>query len=185
MTIPLRTLDDGTLVEAIPDIGHVVQLSDNTLGKVVAASPDDKTVTIDTNHEFAGRDLRFEVTVVAIEDEETRSWSGVSVETISAGDGKTYPSRGDRIAVHYVGTLASTGKVFDNSHSRGPLKFIVGAGRVIRGWDEGFLKISLGERAKMYIASDFAYADKAAGPIPPNSNLVFEVELVEINGKTA
>lgn len=85
--------------------------------------------------------------------------------------------------MHYVGTLASNGKKFDASRDRGrPFSFNIGTGRVIRGWDEGVMQISLGEIAVLHITSDYGYGSAGAGGvIPPNADLDFEVELLAIN----
>jgi FK506-binding protein 1 len=84
--------------------------------------------------------------------------------------------------MHYIGTLASDGTKFDASRDRGrPFKFVIGTGRVIKGWDEGVMKMSLGEKAVLRITSDYGYgAAGAAGVIPPNADLVFEVDLLSI-----
>eukprot|EP00591_Stephanopyxis_turris_P002807 CAMPEP_0195524142 /NCGR_PEP_ID=MMETSP0794_2-20130614/23820_1 /TAXON_ID=515487 /ORGANISM="Stephanopyxis turris, Strain CCMP 815" /LENGTH=85 /DNA_ID=CAMNT_0040654305 /DNA_START=151 /DNA_END=408 /DNA_ORIENTATION=- len=85
--------------------------------------------------------------------------------------------------MHYVGTLASNGTKFDASHDRGrPFQFTIGIGKVIRGWDEGVMQMSLGEKSKLNISSDYGYGARGAGGvIPPNADLVFEVELLKIN----
>lgn len=85
--------------------------------------------------------------------------------------------------MHYTGTLKSNGKKFDSSVDRGqPFQFKIGVGQVIRGWDEGVMKMSLGEKAVLTISSDFGYGARGAGGvIPPNADLVFEVELLKIN----
>ncbi|TDH10256.1 hypothetical protein EPR50_G00073050 [Perca flavescens] len=68
---------------------------------------------------------------------------GVEIETITPGDGRTFPKKGQRVVVHYVGTLAD-GKVFDSSRSRGkPFKFKIGHQEVIRGWEEGVAQMSV------------------------------------------
>eukprot|EP00913_Durusdinium_trenchii_P029169 g27345.t1 len=91
-----------------------------------------------------------------------------------------------REPMHYVGTF-KTGEVFDSSRKAGqPIGFQVGLGQVIRGWDEGVMQMSLGEKARLDITSDFAYGRQGAGDvIPPNTDLVFEVELLAINEKEA
>ena len=88
---------------------------------------------------------------------------------------------GDMVAVHYTGKLTN-GQVFDSSVSRGqPLEFQVGAGRVIRGWDEGIPQLKVGEKAVLTCPPDYAYGSQGAGGvIPPNATLIFEVELVAI-----
>lgn len=83
----------------------------------------------------------------------------------------------------YSGTLASNGGQFDSSHKRGrPFTFTIGVGQVIRGWDEGVMQMSLGEKAMLHITSDYGYgAQGAGGVIPPNADLNFEVHLMQIN----
>ncbi|XP_021168129.1 peptidyl-prolyl cis-trans isomerase FKBP1A [Fundulus heteroclitus] len=105
---------------------------------------------------------------------------GVEVETIRPGDGKTFPQRGKTVSVHYVGTLTN-GKKFDSSRDRGePFMFKLGAGEVIRGWDEGVAQMSLGQLAKLTCSPDYAYGSKGYPPIiPANSTLIFEVELLK------
>ena len=87
--------------------------------------------------------------------------------------------------MHYVGTLASNGSQFDSSIKKGrPFRFTIGIGQVIRGWDEGVMQMSLGEKAILRITSDYGYGARGAGGvIPPNADLVFEVEVLEINGQ--
>uniref|UniRef100_A0A087XF46 peptidylprolyl isomerase n=1 Tax=Poecilia formosa TaxID=48698 RepID=A0A087XF46_POEFO len=93
--------------------------------------------------------------------------------------GRTFPKKGQRVVVHYVGTL-DDGKVFDSSRSRGkPFKFKIGHQEVIRGWEEGVAQMSVGQRAKLICSPDFAYGSKGhPGVIPPNATLTFDVELL-------
>ena len=106
----------------------------------------------------------------------------VDVVTIVEGDGINFPKKGDRVTMHYTGMLTN-GQKFDSSVDRGqPFQFIIGVGQVIRGWDEGVIQMSLNQKAKLLISSDFAYgAAGAGGVIPPNADLVFEVQLLKIN----
>ncbi|XP_063317804.1 uncharacterized protein LOC134616750 [Pelmatolapia mariae] len=105
---------------------------------------------------------------------------GVDVETLRPGDGKTFPKQGSTVSVHYVGTLTN-GKMFDSSRDRGsPFQFKLGAGEVIRGWDEGVAQMSLGQVAKLTCSPDYAYGSRGYPPkIPANSTLIFEVELLK------
>ncbi|BFZ62880.1 FK506 binding protein proline rotamase rapamycin-binding protein [Saitoella coloradoensis] len=116
----------------------------------------------------------------------TQITMGVTRETISPGDETNRPNVGDEVTMHYTGTLES-GKKFDSSVDRGqPFKCRIGVGQVIRGWDEGVPQMSLGEKAKLTITGDYAYGQRGyPGLIPPNATLIFDVELLAINGKSA
>lgn len=95
----------------------------------------------------------------------------------------TSPAAGDMVKVHYSGYLLD-GTKFDSSLDRGqPIEFAVGTGRVIPGWDEGIMLLKTGEKAEFVIPSELAYGPRQTGPIPPNSILKFEVELLEVNKK--
>ncbi|TNM86727.1 FKBP prolyl isomerase 1Aa [Takifugu rubripes] len=106
---------------------------------------------------------------------------GVQVDTITPGDGQTFPKKGQQVAVHYVGTLVD-GTTFDSSRDRGrPFRFKIGRGEVIRGWEEGVAQMSVGERAKLTCSPDYAYGAKGhPGVIPPNATLIFDVELLSL-----
>ena len=88
---------------------------------------------------------------------------------------------GDTVAVHYIGTLMD-GTEFDNSHKRGqPIKFPLGQGRVIQGWDQGIAMMNVGGKATLIIPPELGYGARGAGgAIPPNATLKFEVELVDV-----
>lgn len=106
--------------------------------------------------------------------------SGLFIAVIKEGTGQQAQS-GDNVSVHYTGKLLN-GKVFDSSITRGtPIRFQVGVGQVIRGWDEGILTMKVGEKAIFLIPSPLAYGERDMGEIPANSPLIFEVELVEIH----
>ncbi|KAF8936376.1 FK506-binding protein 2B precursor [Dissophora ornata] len=91
---------------------------------------------------------------------------------------------GDSLSMDYTGTLWSTGAQFDSSVGRGPFDFVLGQGQVIKGWDQGLRGMCVGEKRKLSIPSNLAYGDRSMGAdIPANSALVFEVELLEINGR--
>jgi FKBP-type peptidyl-prolyl cis-trans isomerase len=88
---------------------------------------------------------------------------------------------GDTVSVHYIGTLQG-GQEFDNSKKRGsPFEFKVGAGQVIKGWDEGIQGMKIGGQRILVIPPEMAYGDKSVGPIPPDSTLIFAVELLSVN----
>lgn len=107
---------------------------------------------------------------------------GVTIERLVPGDGKTFPKKGDKVKIHYVGTLMD-GSKFDSSRDRGvPFETEIGVGKVIKGWDEGVLQLSLGEKANLIATPDYAYGARGFPPvIPANSTLKFEVELLKIN----
>jgi len=91
------------------------------------------------------------------------------------------PNRGAVVKVHYNGMLAD-GTKFDSSYDRGkPIEFPVGVGKVIPGWDEGIRLLKTGEKARLIIPPYLGYGENGAGPIPPNSILIFDVELVGIS----
>ncbi len=104
--------------------------------------------------------------------------SGLMIVHTQVGTGELPPS-GSRLSVHYKGTLLN-GEVFDESYGRGqPIQFKVGAGQVIRGWDEGLQFVRKGGKAIFIIPFELAYGERPAGSIPAYSTLVFEVELVD------
>jgi peptidylprolyl isomerase len=87
---------------------------------------------------------------------------------------------GKTVSVHYSGYLLD-GTMFDSSVERGqPISFPLGQGRVIKGWDEGIALLKVGEMAQLTIPSNLAYGERATGPIPANSILIFDVELVGV-----
>ena len=109
----------------------------------------------------------------------TTTESGLQYEVVSAGEtGAPKPSLEDTVTVHYTGTLVD-GSVFDSSVERGqPAKFPLNG--VIKGWQEGLQLMPKGSKYKLYIPSELGYGEQSAGSIPPNSVLVFEVELLDI-----
>jgi FKBP-type peptidyl-prolyl cis-trans isomerase len=104
----------------------------------------------------------------------------LQIEDMTAGGGQEAKA-GDRVTVHYVGTLTD-GKKFDSSRDRGQgFTFQLGAGQVIKGWDRGVAGMKVGGLRKLTIPSDLAYGARGFPPvIPPDSTLVFEVELLKI-----
>jgi peptidylprolyl isomerase len=106
--------------------------------------------------------------------------SGLKYTTIKAGKGAT-PKPGQTVFVHYTGTLTN-GKKFDSSRDRGqPFSFKVGAGQVIKGWDEALSTMKVGEQRKLTIPPKLGYgATGAGGAIPPNATLIFDVELLKL-----
>ncbi|CAN0899162.1 FK506-binding protein 2 [Linum grandiflorum] len=93
--------------------------------------------------------------------------------------------KGDKIKVHYRGKLTD-GTVFDSSFERGdPIDFELGSGQVIKGWDQGLLGMCVGEKRKLKIPAKLGYGDQGSPPtIPGGATLIFDTELVAVNGKT-
>jgi FKBP-type peptidyl-prolyl cis-trans isomerase len=87
---------------------------------------------------------------------------------------------GQTIEVHYIGRL-QTGQIIDSSRERNePLRFTLGAGDVIRGWDEGLVGMRVGGKRVLVVPPSYGYGAQAIGPIPPNSTLIFEIELLGV-----
>jgi len=111
--------------------------------------------------------------------EAVKTPSGLMYVVTDEGSGETTPTKGAMVKAHYTGKLLD-GTTFDSSHGRGqPIEFPVGAGRVIKGWDEAFLEMRKGEKRTLIVPPHLGYGPAGRGPIPPNAVMVFEVELVD------
>lgn len=107
------------------------------------------------------------------------SKSGLKTIVLKVGKGKR-AGKGKTVFVHYVGKLAD-GSVFDESDRRGrPFVFKLGAGEVIKGWDEGIEGMKVGGKVLLIIPAELGYGPKGYGPIPENATLYFEVELIDV-----
>jgi FKBP-type peptidyl-prolyl cis-trans isomerase FkpA len=106
--------------------------------------------------------------------------NGLQIEELQVGTGAEAKA-GQRVDVHYTGWLTD-GKKFDSSLDRGkPFSFQLGAGQVIKGWDQGVAGMKVGGKRKLTIPADLGYGARGAGGvIPPNATLVFEVELLGV-----
>lgn len=92
--------------------------------------------------------------------------------------------KGALVICHYTGKLED-GTKFDSSVDRGtPFQFVLGAGRVIKGWDQGLMGMKAGGKRTLHIPSQLAYGDRQVGPhIKPNSNLIFDIEMLEVRNR--
>ena len=100
---------------------------------------------------------------------------------LSVGAGRS-ASVGTRVSIHYTGWLGQA--MFDTSRSRQPLVFSLGKGEVLRGWDQGIVGMKVGGKRRLTIPPALAYGERGSpgGAIPPNSTLVFEIELLDVGG---
>ena len=117
---------------------------------------------------------------IPVSDAAIEMQSGLLIEFVTFGDGPA-PVAGQLVTVHYTGYLTD-GTKFDSSRDReGPFTFQLGVGKVIKGWDEGVSNMKVGSKAKLIIPPELGYGPNgAAGVIPPNATLIFEVELLGV-----
>ncbi|GID03718.1 peptidyl-prolyl cis-trans isomerase [Pseudomonas sp. 008] len=103
----------------------------------------------------------------------------LQVIDLEVGDGKA-AVKGALITTQYRGWLED-GTEFDSSYSRGkPFQCVIGTGRVIKGWDQGIMGMQVGGKRKLLVPAHLAYGERSMGAITPNSNLIFEIELLEV-----
>lgn len=105
--------------------------------------------------------------------------NALQVIDLVEGDGKTCV-KGALITTQYTGWLED-GTVFDSSYNRGqPFQCVIGSRRVIAGWDQGLMGMKVGGKRKLLVPAHLGYGERQIGKIPPNSNLIFEIELLEV-----
>ena len=109
----------------------------------------------------------------------TSTTSGLSYAVIEHGDGMMLIT-GMRVRIHYNGFFEKDMTIFDSSYQRGePIDFTLGKGMVIRGWEEGISKLRVGDKARLWVPYELAYGEQGRGPIPPATNLIFDVEVID------
>lgn len=110
---------------------------------------------------------------------DSKKMAELKKEILQEGTGEGAKA-GQEITVHYTGTLEN-GVKFDSSLDRGtPFAFTLGAGGVIKGWDQGLVGSKVGEKIRLTIPSDLGYGSRDLGSIPPNSTLIFEIEVLKV-----
>lgn len=178
-----KTIDGQSVVDSI--------VQGDTLEKIEIIAEGDNAMAfnaIEAFRNFQGaRDKRLAEEKVAIEAELeslgagfAKTSSGLRYQILQKGDGEK-AQKNKTVSVHYKGQL-SDGTVFDSSYKRNqPIEFSLGMGQVIRGWDEGVALLKVGDKARFVIPSHLAYGSRGAGGvIPPNANLIFDVELISV-----
>lgn len=182
LSVPIKELKLPDKEREMLAVGQILELAGRERARVVKLTDD--TMDIDLAHPYAGQSLRVTLEVVdhELHAELHKDERLVLPEVIENGDQVTFPQRGDTMVMHYTGKLAKNGKVFDSSRDRGqPFQFQIGVGQVIRGWDEGVMRMSKGTKATLKIPSVKGYGKTGAGEvIPPDADLIFEVELLDI-----
>jgi peptidylprolyl isomerase len=130
----------------------------------------------------AGATLSVKVHLLNVE--RTGEKKMVEIQEVAPGHGTVAAKAGDQVEIHYTGTFTN-GTKFDSSRDRGQtFSFKLGGGQVIKGFDLGVTGMKVGERRKVTIPPEFGYGDRGAGNvIPPGATLMFDIELVSLNGK--
>jgi peptidylprolyl isomerase len=154
---------ETTLLTSTEQVNQTAQLAET--GLVVAG---------------AGKDINQERASALLKaSDKSGNLKKLVIDDILLGTGEAV-AEGDTVVVHYIGTLQD-GTEFDNSNKRGePFSFTVGGGRVIKGWEEGLVGMKVGGKRILVIPPELGYGEQGIGPIPPNSTLVFAIELLEI-----
>ena len=134
---------------------------------------EEETMSEEISEEMTGEEASTEATLTTTE-------SGLQYEDIVEGTG-AMPQSGQRVTVHYTGTLED-GTKFDSSRDRNrPFSFTIGVGQVIKGWDEGVASMRVGGQRNLIIPPELGYGSRGAGGvIPPDATLLFDVELLRI-----
>jgi len=179
-----KVIDGISVVNTIKQGDKILKLEIVKVGNK-AESFDSLNSFIDFNNQKEERERKLKLETIKKIDEISKGFkitdSGLRYNIISKNNGNK-PKVGDTVKVHYKGQLID-GTIFDSSYKRNePIEFKLGVGQVIKGWDEGISLLSVGEKAKFLIPGNLAYGEMGAGGIiPPNADLIFDVELVSIS----
>ncbi|CAA2988896.1 peptidyl-prolyl cis-trans isomerase FKBP53 [Olea europaea subsp. europaea] len=150
----------------------------NKIQEIASSMNEDKSLT-DKNGSIVEKEEKQEAKSLQV-----RTYpNGLVIEEVAMGkpDGKR-ASLGKKVSVYYIGKLKKNGKIFDSNIGKAPFKFRLGIGQVIKGWDVGVNGMRIGDKRRLTIPPAMGYGAKGAGgTIPPNSWLVFDVELVDVN----
>lgn len=136
------------------------------------------------SHAVAGQDEKTGKGEKPVTQQETTTPSGLKYTDVEAGQGQEAKA-GDVVSVHYTGWLTD-GTKFDSSRDRNvPFNFKLGVGQVIKGWDEGVTGMKVGGKRRLRIPAELGYGKSGAGGvIPPNAELLFDVELLEVRSQS-
>ncbi|AFY73302.1 FKBP-type peptidyl-prolyl cis-trans isomerase [Synechococcus sp. PCC 7502] len=146
----------------------IAQFTTNSMPAAIAATTPNDTQSV-------------QIAMTPPNSETVTTPSGLKYQEITIGTG-AIPKQGNKVTVHYIGTLEN-GTKFDSSRDRNrPFDFNLGVGQVIKGWDEGLSTMRVGGRRILIIPPELGYGARGAGGvIPPNATLIFDVELLKVS----
>jgi FKBP-type peptidyl-prolyl cis-trans isomerase FkpA/FKBP-type peptidyl-prolyl cis-trans isomerase FklB len=180
------TVDLDSLIDAITATykGEELAMTDEEAAAVRKVYVEQRQATATTKTAAVGQENLVEGQMFLTENKQKEgvktTESGLQYKVLTMGDGAK-PAATDTVKVHYSGKLLD-GTEFDSSYARNePISFALN--RVIAGWTEGVQLMPIGSKFVFYIAPELAYGEGGGGPIPPNSTLVFEVELLDIENQ--
>ncbi|GAB5366667.1 hypothetical protein AAMO2058_001163200 [Amorphochlora amoebiformis] len=173
--IPLGQIPPGVGPGAIMEIGE------SSFAKLVEIR--DNTALVDINNPLADRPVDFEFEILRIASK-PEPFTQLRMKTVIPGDGESKPQEGNCVRIFYIGYLRD-GSVFDENRSKEPFSFILGNGRVVQGIEIAVKNMTLGQRVQIEVPSKYGYDEYGApGLIPPNSDLIFDIELVGLSDET-
>lgn len=164
-------------ITGVPNQANAGNLNSTT----VASAPVSSVVSTTSDENVSKATVQVAENIMADSTENVvTTESGLQYVDLKVGTGAT-PQKGEKVEVHYTGTLEN-GSKFDSSRDRNrPFSFTIGVGQVIKGWDEGVATMKVGGQRKLIIPPQLGYGDQGAGGvIPPNATLIFDVELLKV-----